>query len=452
MESNWLSLIPVLLAIVLAFTMRNVFLSLLAGIISAGIILDIRTSTNFVGLNSIYQVFQDDWAAKSILFCLMIGAFVYVIEVSGGVRGMVEYLTEKKSIVKSRLGAQLIAYLIGLVLFIDATSSIVISGVAARPLFDHFDISRKKLAYITDSTSSPVAWLIPFNAAGAFLIAMIGGQVSAGVVNLDPMSTIISAMRYQLYGIISIAVVAIVIFRDGRGETIKNRKTENVYKSSENDASDSDITPNAYNMLVPILILVTSIFSIMISTGDGSSGIYIGIIMTLIATGIYYILRGVTSIEDYFKWIVTGMSNYLGVTMILTLAFAFSSLVSRLGTGAFIASISAGMNPIFLPVMIFMVGAIMSFATGTSGGTVAILIPIALPMAMTLHVDIPIIIGAIISGGVFGDHCSPISDSTILSSMIAEIHVMEHVKNQMPYAVISATLSCIGFLLIGVIG
>lgn len=449
MDINWVSIVPVVLAIVLAFVMRNVFISLLVGIISAGMILDIQGNTVFTGLDSIYQVFQNDWAAKSILFCLMIGAFVYIIEVSGGVHGMVDYLTQKKNIVKSKLGAQLIAYLLGIVLFIDGTSSIVISGVAARPLFDHFDVSRRKLAYITDSTSSPVAWLIPFNAAGAFLIAMIGGQVSLGVVDVDPMTTIISAMPFQLYGIVSIFLVAVVIFR-GRHDI--NEDIKNEVGNSDDLSIDKQVkSPNGKHMLIPILILVISIFSIMTFTGDGSSGIYIGIIITLITTGIYYVYQGVTDFEEYFKWIVKGMSNYLGITMILTLAFAFSNLISQLGTGAFIASLTSGINPVFLPVMIFVIGAIMSFATGTSGGTVAILIPIALPMAMVHQVDISIVIGAIISGGVFGDHCSPISDSTILSSMIAEIHVMEHVKNQMPFALTSAAISCIGFIIVGLI-
>nr|WP_276575912.1 Na+/H+ antiporter NhaC family protein [Oceanirhabdus seepicola] len=447
----------------MAFAAKNVFIALLSGIIAAGIILDVNTGIVFTGLNSIYQVFQDDWAAKSILFCLMIGAFVYVIEASGGVHGMVEYLTEKRKVVKSKIGAQLLAYLLGIFLFIDATSSIVISGVASRPLFDRFDVSREKLAYITDSTSSPIAWLIPFNAAGAFLIAMIGGQVSAGIIDVDPMSVVISAIPFQLYGILSILLVGVVIFTD------KHRKKETqwvklntgereVEDYSSEEIFEGDITPNAKNMLIPLALLVGSIFVIMIITGDGnilkgdgSAGIYIGAIITLIVTGIYYIAQGITKTETYMKWVMKGMGNYLGVTMILVLAFAFSDLVSQLGTGEFIASISSNVNPAFVPVMIFIVGAMMSFATGTSAGTVAVLIPIAIPMAAALGVSIPLTLGAIISGSVFGDHCSPISDSTILSSMIAEVHVIDHVKTQMPYALTSAVLASLGFLVFGFI-
>ncbi|WP_066506902.1 Na+/H+ antiporter NhaC family protein [Abyssisolibacter fermentans] len=463
MELSWVSVVPVLLVIILAFAAKNVFIALLSGIIVSGIILDVKLGTIFTGLNSIYQVFQDDWAVKSILFCLMIGAFVYVIEATGGVNGMVEYLTEKRKLVKSKIGAQLLAYLLGVFLFIDGTSSIVISGVASKPLFDRFDVSREKLAYIIDSTSSPIAWFIPFNAAGAFLMAMVGGQVSAGIIEVDPMTMIISAMPFQFYGIFSILIVGVVIFinkdrKIGEKRSIWNAKGEELEPYSSQQIFQGNIVAKAKNMLIPLVLLVGSIFGIMLITGkgnilkgDGSAGIYIGAILTLILTGVYYIVQGIIKAETYLKWVLKGMSNYLEVTMILTLAFAFSNLVSQLKTGTFIATISSGVNPAFVPFMIFIAGAFMSFATGTSGGTVAVLIPIAIPMAANLGASIPIVIGAIISGGVFGDHCSPISDSTILSSMIAEIDVMDHVKTQIPYTLISAALAGVGFLAIGII-
>ncbi|QVK16854.1 sodium:proton antiporter [Mycoplasmatota bacterium] len=463
MEISWLSIIPVVLAIILAFLTRNVFIALLSGIITSGIIIDIKSGTIFTGLNSIYMVFQDDWAVKSILFCLMIGAFVYVIEVSGGVHGMVEYLTVKRKVVKNKMSAQLLAYILGILLFIDGTSSIVISGVSSRHLFDRFNVSRKKLAYITDSTSAPIAWLIPFNAAGAFLMAMVGGQVSLGVIHGDPMDVVISSIPFQLYGIFSILIVGVVIIignnkkAEGKWSTVSLVKKQSDANSS-NHKFEGEIIPKAKNMIIPLILLVGSMFCIMYITGegnllkgDGSAGIYLGAIITLIGTGIYYIVQGITKAETYLKWVFKGMGNYLEVTMILTLAFAFSNLVSKLGTGTFIASISSEVNPAFIPLMIFGVGALMSFATGTSGGTVAILIPIGIPLAATLGASIPLAIGAIISGGVFGDHCSPISDSTILSSMIAEVTVMEHVKTQIPYALISAALASIGFLALGII-
>ncbi|MCY6371216.1 sodium:proton antiporter [Clostridium ganghwense] len=463
MEIGWISLAPVVLAIVLAFITKNVFVALLSGIISAGIIIDVQSSQLFSGLNSIYQVFQDAWAAKSILFCLMIGAFVYVIEASGGVHGMVILLTEHKKMIKSKLGAQLVAYLIGLLMFIDATSSIVISGVAARPLFDRFNVSRAKLAYITDSTSSPVAWFVPFNAAGAFLMAMIGGQIAQGFIKGDPMTLIIAAMPYQLYGIVSILIVGITIFSKkdfGVMEVEKSAETTKIQSNDFDGVYDSEnINPNPRNMLIPLIVFVGSIFAIMMITGngnllkgDGSTSIYIGVFITLVVTGIYYLIKGVTSFDNYIKWVMKGMSSYLEITVILTLAFALSSLVGQLGTGAYIAGMCGSVSKALIPFIIFVLGMLMSFATGTSSGTVSVLIPIAVPLASALGVNMPLLLGAIISGAVFGDHCSPISDSTILASMIAEIDVMAHVKTQMPYAMTSGVIAGIGFLAIGISG
>lgn len=463
MEFGWIALIPVVLAIILAFTTKNVFIALLSGIISSGIIIDVQSGQLFSGVNSIYRVFQDEWATKSILFCLMIGAFVYVIEASGGVHGMVILLTERKKMIKSKGGAQLVAYLIGLLMFIDGTSSIVISGVAARPLFDRFNVSRAKLAYITDSTSSPVAWFVPFNAAGAFLMAMVSGQIALGFIEGDPMTLIISSMPYQFYGIVSILIVGMTIFLKKDFGVMESEVSAKVSESKSNDVDSSydskNIEPNGSNMLIPLIVFVGSIFSLLMITGngnllkgDGSASIYIGVFITLIVTGIYYSIKGVTSFENYIKWVMKGMAGYLEITVILTLAFALSSLVGQLGTGAYIASISGSVSKALIPFIIFIVGMLMSFATGTSGGTVAVLIPIAVPLASALGVNMPLVIGAIISGAVFGDHCSPISDSTILASMIAEIDVMDHVKTQMPYALTSAFIAGVGYLAIGFIG
>ncbi len=460
MELGWIVLIPVVLAIILAFTTKNVFAALLAGIISAGIIIDVQYNQLFSGLNSIYKVFQDDWAAKSILFCLMIGAFVYVIEASGGVHGMVILLTEQKKMIKSKVGAQLVAYLIGLLMFIDATSSIVISGVASRPLFDKFNVSRAKLAYITDSTSSPIAWLVPFNGAGAFLIAMVSGQISLGFIEGDPMNLIIAAMPYQLYGIVSILIVGITIFLKKDFAGMEAELVVQTYEIKDSDVHDKyngeNIKSNASNMFVPLIIFVGSIFAILMITGngnllngDGSASIYIGVFITLVLTGMYYLVKGVTSTDNYIKWVMKGMASYLEITVILTLAFALSSLVGRLGVGEYIAGISGSVSKALIPFIIFILGMLMSFATGTSAGTVSVLIPIAVPLASALGVDMALVLGAIISGAVFGDHCSPISDSTILASMIAEIDVMDHVRTQMPYALTSAFVAGIGFLLIG---
>ncbi|GLI57141.1 sodium:proton antiporter [Propionigenium maris DSM 9537] len=458
MDYGWVSLLPMVLALLLAVVTRDVLIALLSGILFSDLILGYYGGDVFAGIDGIAEVFLDGWAVRSILFCLMIGSFVHVIEMSGGIRGLLILLTERKQVVTSKRRAELLAYLIGLLLFIEATSSTVISGVSAKPFFDRYGIPREKLAYITDSTSAPIAWLFPLNAAGAFLMAMVGTQISAGTIGGDPLTYVVRSIPFQLYSIFAVTLVGITIVtgRDLKimeeisGERVGVEETSAVQEEEKKK-------PRAMNMILPTLSLILSIFGILYITGEGSIGsgngsvaIFNGMIVTLILTGIYYGIQGVVDPKKYIEWCVEGMSNFLQITIILVLAFALSNLLNQLGLGRYMAEISGDMSPVLLPVSIFLLGSLTSVATGTSGGTAAVLMPIAIPMAVNLGVDIHLTIGAVVSSAVFGDHCSPISDSTILASMISEVDVMDHVKTQLPYALISGGISAAGFLLLGI--
>lgn len=388
----------------------------------------------------------------------MIGSFVHVIEASGGIRGLLILLTERKQVVTSKRRAELLAYLIGLLLFIEGTSSTVISGVSAKPFFDRYGIPREKLAYITDSTSSPVAWLFPLNAAGAFLMAMIGTQISAGTIGGDPLSYVVRSIPFQLYSIFAVTLVGITVVT-GRDLKMMEDLSESRVESEELSILQEKgfKKPRAMNMILPTMALILSIFGILyitgegyIGSGNGSVAIFNGMIQTLILTGVYYGIQGVAGPKKYIEWCIEGMSNFLQITIILVLAFALINLLNQLGLGGYMAQVSGEMNPVLLPVTIFLLGSLISVATGTSGGTTAVLMPIAIPMAVNLGVDIHLTIGAVVSSAVFGDHCSPISDSTILASMISEVDVMDHVRTQLPYALISGVVSAAGFLLLGI--
>jgi len=459
MDYGWISLLPIIIAITLAFITKDVFSALLSGVISSGLILSYSGESIFIGLNSIADVFLNGWAVRSILFCLMIGSFVHIIEVSGGIKGLLIFLAEEKKIVKSKRGAELIAYIIGLLIFIEATSSTVISGISAKLFFDKYEIPREKLAYITDSTSASVAWLFPINAAGAFLMTMIGSQISAGTITGDPFVYVLKSMPFQLYSIFAIILVGITIIT-GKDLKVMSSFIDDDLTTIETPLKKNDHikNPRARNMILPTIILITSIFEILyitgkgsISSGNGAVAIFNGIIITLILTGIYYVFQGIVKPKTYIEWCIEGMANFLQITIILVLAFTLSNLMEKLSLGSYIAQMSTNMNPMLLPAVIFLMGSIVSFATGTSGGTAAILIPIAIPMAAKLGVDIHLTIGAVVSSAVFGDHCSPISDSTILASMISEVPVMNHVRTQIPYALISGGLSMAGFLIMGVL-
>jgi len=462
MEFTYLSLLPVILVLLIAFITRKVLFALLGGILLGLAILAFKEASISNGIKCFTDVFSSGWSLKSILFCFLIGAFVFVIDASGGVEGLVNDLTVKKRLLTSALAAQLLAYIIGMLLFIDGVSSIVVAGVTGRPLFDKLNVSRHKLAYIIDSTSSPIAWLFPVNGAGAFLMVMMGSQISAGVIEGEPFAFILSAVPFQLYGIFSILLVGFGIFSGKEMAPMKRYASFEAQKASQSLVFKTDLPQGSQvrsgNMLLPLLLLLALNFGILyvsgngnLIKGDGASALALSGVFTLIFTGLFYSRQRISDPKKYLKWCLQGMSDFLEIVIILTLAFVMSNVINTLDTGSYIASLCGDVNVALLPVIVFLLGGIISFATGTSGGTVAILIPITIPLAAGLDANISLILGAIVSSAVFGDHCSPISDSTILSSMIAEIPVMEHVRTQMPYALLCGLLSAIGFLVLGFI-
>lgn len=290
-------------------------------------------------------------------------------------------------------------------------------------------------------------------------MTMIGSQISAGTITGDPFVYVLKSMPFQLYSIFAIILVGITIIT-GKDLKVMSSFIGDDLTTIETPLKKNDHikNPRARNMILPTIILISSIFGIFyitgkgsISSGNGAVAIFNGIIITLILTGIYYIFQGIVKPKTYIEWCIEGMANFLQITIVLVLAFTLSNLMEKLSLGSYIAQMSTNMNPMLLPAVIFLMGSIVSFATGTSGGTAAILIPIAIPMAAKLGVDIHLTIGAVVSSAVFGDHCSPISDSTILASMISEVPVMNHVKTQIPYALISGGLSMAGFLIMGVL-
>jgi Na+/H+ antiporter NhaC len=290
-------------------------------------------------------------------------------------------------------------------------------------------------------------------------MTMIGSQISTGTITGDPFVYVLKSLPFQLYSIFAIILVGITIIT-GKDLKIMSSFIADDLTTIKTSLKKDDHTkkPRARNMICPTILLIISIFGILyitgkgnMSSGNGADAIFNGIIITLILTGIYYVFQGIVKPKVYIEWCIEGMAKFLQITIILVLAFALSNLMEKLNLGSYIAEMSTDMNPILLPAVIFLMGSIISFATGTSGGTTAILIPIAIPMAAKLGVDIHLIIGAVVSSAVFGDHCSPISDSTILASMISEVPVMNHVKTQIPYALISGGLSMAGFLIMGVL-
>ena len=372
-----------------------------------------------------------------------------VLERSGAINSFVAYMTQKRSIVNSPRSALMISYIIGVVIFIESSITSLIAGAVGKPLCDREGVNRAKLAYVCDSTSAPISSLILFNGWGALLLGLIITQIDAGIIKGDSVSLLINAVVFNFYSISALIVTFAVIWFGLYTPSMQNA-TFYPFKAINLSTKESSLM----QMLLPILFLVISVFVFLAITGDGnilkgsgSSSIFYTTLTTMLFMYVLYVMGKKMSAKNYWKASFTGGKKLFPIAMILLFAFAIGEVTSELKTGLYLASFaSENINIHLLAAVIFVLSGIIAFSTGTSWGTFSIMIPIAIPMVVALDGDIALVIGAVISGGVFGDHCSPISDTTIISSLASGCEVVEHVKTQLPYALISALIALVLFL------
>lgn len=468
-EPGWLSILPPLSAIVLAIRTKQVILSLFAGIWMGYLLQNGFNPLVGVtaGLDGIVEVFGDAGNTRVLVFTLLIGALIATIEASGGVRGFVHYL-ETRRWVHTPLRAQVLAWITGLVIFIESNITLLVAGSVSRPLFDRFRISREKLAYLIDATSAPVCVMIPLNAWGAVIL----GQVTATGVD-RPLETFIASIPYNLYAITAVLLSAVVIWknidlgpmkaaeeRTRRGELLWPEATPVVDVSAEAEPDDGAPVPPAYLMVLPILAMIVMMPIGLYVTGDGnfiegsgSVSILWAISFALLVSWILVLARGGSSINELMRVFMKGAGSLLPIATILLLALALGDVAGLLGTGPYVAGVvgAAVPEPLLAP-LVFLASAFIAFSVGSSWGTFAIMIPIAIPIATTLGLPVPLLLGAAISGAIFGDHASPISDTTVVASMASATDHIDHVRTQLPYALLAAAIAAAGFLILGLLG
>lgn len=469
-DPGWLSLFPPLLAIVLAIRTKQVVLSLFAGIwIGYSILHDFNPLLGVTaGLDGVISVFSDAGSTEVLVFTLLIGSLITTIEASGGVRGFVHFL-ESRRYVHNRVRAQILAWMTGIIIFIESNITLLVAGSVSRPLFDRYRISREKLAYLIDSTSAPVCVMIPLNAWGAVIISLIASTDEVD----NPLQTFIAAIPYNLYAITAIALSAVVIWknldfgpmkaaeertRQGRLTWPKANVMGDVSGQAESDDSEQPAAP-AYLMTLPILAMVLMMPVGLYVTGDGSliegsgsQSILWAVSFALVVAWALQLGRKQRDVNDLMRLFMKGAGGMLPISTILLLALALGDIASELGTGPYVAGVAGAAvpEPLLAP-LIFLASAFIAFSIGSSWGTFAIMIPIAVPIATTLGLPVPLLLGAAISGGIFGDHASPISDTTVVASMAAVTDHIDHVRTQLPYALLAAAIAATGFLLLGLI-
>ena len=463
-DPNWTSVLPPVLAIVLAIWTKQVYLSLAGGLWLAWTMLSEWNPLSGIAasIQGAVDVLGSD--AQVILFTLVIGALIATVEASGGVRGFVRFL-ERNKWVNSAKRSQLLAWLTGMVIFIESNITVLVAGSVARPLFDRYKSSREKLAYIIDSTSAPICILIPMNAWGAYNLGILEGL---GVENA--LMVFLNSILFNFYAIAAVLVVVAVILwgidigpmrkaeeRTLRGELLWPDSTPMIDEEILSPTPIEKVEPHAFNMIVPIagMVLFMPLGLYItgggdLSAGSGSTSVLWSVLFALRLSWIMLLIQGAFSTEELVKIGLKGAGGLMPLALILLLALALGDVVDVLGTGVYVAQVTAGTMPnyIYLP-LIFLVSGGIAFSTGTSWGTFAIMLPIAVPAAATLGLPLAPFVAATLSGGVFGDHCSPISDTTIISSMAAATDHIDHVRTQLPYALIGGAIATICFGLLG---
>jgi len=468
-DPSWHSILPPIIAIILAIWTKQVILSLFAGIwMGFTLINGFNPLTGFTaGVDGLIHVFSEAGDTRVIIFTLLIGSLIATIEHSGGVRGFVHFL-ETRRWVHNRLRAQILAWATGLVIFVESNITLLVAGSVSRPLFDRYKVSREKLAYLIDATSAPVCVMIPLNAWGAVIIGLVA---SSGVENA--LEVFIASIAYNFYAIVAIILAAVVIWKNLDIGPMKKaeERTQNgdilwpgampmVDISAEQVTHDDDgDIPSAALMVLPILTMVAMMPIGLYITGDGnlisgsgSISVLWAVMAAILVLWIMLLGLGASSINDLMRTFMKGAEALLPIATILLFALALGDVAQALGTGTYIAGVVGESipGPLLAP-LIFLVSAFIAFSVGSSWGTFAIMIPIAIPIATTLGFSVPLFLGAAISGAIFGDHASPISDTTVVASMASATDHIDHVRTQLPYALIAAAIAATMFLIAGLV-
>jgi len=440
---------------VLALYTRSVALSLSLGIVLALLILnEFSVAQSIEALfDLVVTLFTEPWIVKTLAFALLVGSVMALIEHSGGVGGFVEYVQNKKAIVTSQKSALMLSYVIGIVIFIESSITALISGAVGRAFVKQYHIPPAKLALVCDSTSAPICSLIAINGWGALLLGLITTQISLQLLDVDAMELLIDALLYNFYAQSALVVTFCFIYFNLEIGAMREATSATTYQSE----LSSPKTASALYMFLPIVSMVVLVFVFLYISGDGeilqgsgSSAIFYTLVTTLLLMLVYYVGSANMSIWTWSGVALRGAYKLVPIAFILLLAFAIGHVTGELKSGLYLASVlSDTLDARFLAATLFILSAIMAFSTGTSWGTFSIMLPVAIPLAVGVDADIALCIGAVISGAVFGDHCSPISDTTIISSLASGCEVVEHVKTQLPYALISASIAALAFVVVG---
>ena len=460
-----LAIAPSALALILAFTTRRVILSLLSAVVLGYAIL-----MNYHPLDTAVAVFNqgifqqlEGSNAQIIIVITIISGFIYLLESSNTMRAFSGLLGTH---VTSPLKIKLSMLFSGLVIFFTDSGNSLILGPVYRPVYDKLKICREKLAYIVDSTSSPVCVLIPIISWGAYTMGLMESSFAAEGIVKDGFTAFREVWFYMIYPLLTLIGVAFVAIFNvwlGRMKQVQQRFLAGTHTYEDSQTTLPELSPALKQhgakivavALGTLFVSMISLFTYFVLQQGMLTGPVIRISLALsyttatIATIVILHRLQIFDFNSSSKAFFNGMGRIMPILCILILAWTLSDVMAELETGAAIARLLNAVNfPVWmLASMIFVIGAALSLATGSSWGTFALVIPVAVAVAVALDAPVIVCIGAAISGGLFGDHASPISDTTVLSSMSCGVNHMSHVETQFPYAIFTAVLTFFGFML-----
>jgi Na+/H+ antiporter NhaC len=483
------SLVPPLLAITLAIATRQVFLSLFAGIWIGYVVIAFGPDggASVIGglfdgtiaaIDACVDVFRDPGNTRVVIFSALVGSLIALIQRSGGVEGFVRRASSS-GLVRGPRSAGLFTMAVGAVVFVESSISCLVTGTVSRPIFDRLRLSREKLAYICDSTSAPVCILIPLNGWGAFILAQL---TLLGVS--QPVSVLLKATMLNFYAIVSLALMIFLLVtnRDFGPMAAAQRRARDEGKLHRDGAQplvSDEVTSllavagvplRAVNMLLPVAVMVlmmpigiayTGLTSLapgqertiwtVLDACSGTKSVLWAVLTAVVVAGVLYRCQGIMRLREIIDVSFKGAGGLLPLAVLMVLAFAIGTLCkSGLQTGPYVAGlVPQTMSPVLVAPLVFAIACGIAFSTGTSWGTFAIMLPIALPIAEKVGVPPHLAVAAVLAGGVFGDHCSPISDTTIVSSMASACDHIDHVRTQLPYALAAGAAAIVLFAVAG---
>lgn len=467
------SLVPPIIAIVLALITKEVYSSLFVGILVGGVIYangNFETTMVHTIQDGFIASIADSYNIGILIFLVLLGALVSMMNKAGGSLAFGRWTTKH---IKTRIGAQLATVLLGVLIFIDDYFNCLTVGSVMRPVTDKHNVSRAKLAYLIDATAAPVCIIAPISSWAAAVAGFAKGSGAA-----SGMSLFISAIPYNFYAILTIVMMLFLAFSNMDYGPMKKHEVNalagDLFTSGEKSDAQTEIADNpkgrVIDLVIPVLVLIITCVLGMIYSGgffsgtdfitafsdsDASVGLVIGSFAAIIFAVIFFLLRRVLSFKSLMESLPDGFKAMVPAIMILCCAWTLKTMTDSLGAKIFISQLvegSAGSLQLFLPAIIFLIAVGLSFSTGTSWGTFGILIPIVLSVFGSQSGTITIVaISACMAGAVCGDHCSPISDTTIMASAGAQCNHINHVSTQLPYALTVAGVSFVGYIIAGVL-